>query len=107
RRAVGGTERVSPALFGTIAKCVALFGREIKCSRATLRACPFVDYAQRDIGERISRAVVARGDRLRVIEEGTRQAGVLLHSLLMDHSTWDAVGVELGDGSHRVAPDLP
>src|SRR5262245_24661404 len=59
------------------------------------------------MAERVHRDVLARGVRLRVTEEGAGPSVLMLHDLYMDHSTWDAFGAELGDGFHRVAPDLP
>jgi pimeloyl-ACP methyl ester carboxylesterase len=56
---------------------------------------------------RVQRDVLARGVRLRVVEEGAGPALLLLHGLYMDHSTWDELGAALGDDFHKVAPDLP
>jgi pimeloyl-ACP methyl ester carboxylesterase len=57
--------------------------------------------------ERVQRDVLARGVRLRVAEEGSGPSVLMLHGLYVDHSTWDEFGAALGDGFHKVAPDLP
>jgi pimeloyl-ACP methyl ester carboxylesterase len=41
------------------------------------------------------RDVTASGVRLRVVERGTGPKLLLLHSLFMDHSTWNRVAQEL------------
>lgn len=53
------------------------------------------------------RDVTASGVRLRVVERGTGPKLLLLHSLFMDHSTWDAVAHELARDYCVIAPDLP
>ncbi len=59
------------------------------------------------MGERAYRDVLARGVRLRVLEEGEGPSVVLLHGLYFDHSTWDGVCEALGSELHLVRPDLP
>jgi pimeloyl-ACP methyl ester carboxylesterase len=53
------------------------------------------------------RDVTASGVRLRVVERGSGPKLVLLHSLFMDHSTWDGVAAELSSDYCVIAPDLP
>jgi pimeloyl-ACP methyl ester carboxylesterase len=53
------------------------------------------------------RDVTASGVRLRVVERGTGPKLLLLHSLFMDHSTWNAVAQELSRDYCVIAPDLP
>lgn len=53
------------------------------------------------------RDVTASGVRLRVLERGSGPKLVLLHSLFMDHSTWDGVASELARDHCVIAPDLP
>jgi pimeloyl-ACP methyl ester carboxylesterase len=53
------------------------------------------------------RDVTASGVRLRVLERGHGPKLVLLHSLFMDHSTWDGVASELARDYRVIAPDLP
>lgn len=53
------------------------------------------------------RDVTASGVRLRVVERGIGPKLVLLHSLFMDHSTWDAVAQELSNDYCVITPDLP
>jgi pimeloyl-ACP methyl ester carboxylesterase len=54
-----------------------------------------------------TRDVTASGVRLRVVERGNGPKLVLLHSLFMDHSTWNAVATELADDFCVITPDLP
>jgi pimeloyl-ACP methyl ester carboxylesterase len=54
-----------------------------------------------------TRDVTASGVRLRVVERGHGPKVVLLHSLFMDHSTWDAVAAELSHDHCVITPDLP
>ncbi len=54
-----------------------------------------------------TRDVTASGVRLRVVERGRGPKVVLLHSLFMDHSTWDAVAAELSQDYCVITPDLP
>ncbi len=54
-----------------------------------------------------TRDVTASGVRLRVVERGKGPKLVLLHSLFMDHSTWNAVATELADDFCVITPDLP
>src|ERR1041384_5804658 len=54
-----------------------------------------------------TRDVTASGVRLRVVERGRGPKLVLLHSLFMDHSTWDAVAAELSQDYCVITPDLP
>jgi pimeloyl-ACP methyl ester carboxylesterase len=58
-----------------------------------------------DVGT--TRDVTASGVRLRVVERGSGPKLVLLHSLFMDHSTWNAVAAELSGDYCVIAPDLP
>src|SRR5688572_8418337 len=53
------------------------------------------------------RDVTASGVRLRVVERGTGPKLVLLHSLFMDHTTWDGVASELAKDFCVITPDLP
>jgi pimeloyl-ACP methyl ester carboxylesterase len=53
------------------------------------------------------RDVTASGVRLRVVERGNGPKLVLLHSLFMDHSTWNAVAAELARDYTVITPDLP
>jgi pimeloyl-ACP methyl ester carboxylesterase len=53
------------------------------------------------------RDVTANGVRLRVVERGSGPKLVLLHSLFMDHSTWDAVAQNLSTDHCVITPDLP
>lgn len=53
------------------------------------------------------RDVTASGVRLRVVERGSGPKLVLLHSLFMDHSTWDGVASELSTDYCVITPDLP
>jgi pimeloyl-ACP methyl ester carboxylesterase len=53
------------------------------------------------------RDVTASGVRLRVVERGTGPKLVLLHSLFMDHTTWDGVASELASEFCVITPDLP
>ncbi len=54
-----------------------------------------------------TRDVTASGVRLRVVERGCGPKLVLLHSLFMDHSTWNAVAAELSTDHCVITPDLP
>jgi pimeloyl-ACP methyl ester carboxylesterase len=54
-----------------------------------------------------TRDVAASGVRLRVVERGSGPKLVLLHSLFMDHSTWNAVAAELSPDHTVITPDLP
>jgi pimeloyl-ACP methyl ester carboxylesterase len=54
-----------------------------------------------------TRDVTASGVRLRVVERGSGPKLVLLHSSFMDHSTWNAVALELSDEYTVITPDLP
>ena len=54
-----------------------------------------------------TRDVTASGVRLRVVERGKGAKLVLLHSLFMDHSTWNAVATDLADDFCVITPDLP
>jgi pimeloyl-ACP methyl ester carboxylesterase len=54
-----------------------------------------------------TRDVTASGVRLRVVERGTGRKVVLLHSLFMDHTTWDRVAMELASEFCVITPDLP
>jgi pimeloyl-ACP methyl ester carboxylesterase len=54
-----------------------------------------------------TRDVTASGVRLRVVERGTGPKLVLLHSLFMDHTTWNAVAEELASEYCVITPDLP
>lgn len=59
------------------------------------------------MGERAYRDVLARGVRLRVVEEGQGPTLVLLHGLYFDHTTWDGVVEALRSEFRLVRPDLP
>lgn len=59
------------------------------------------------VTERQYRDVLARGVRLRVLEEGRGQPVLYLHGLHLDHSTWDALCSTLGSSFQHVVPDLP
>jgi len=54
-----------------------------------------------------TRDVTASGVRLRVVERGSGPKLVLLHSLFMDHSTWNAVASDLARDYCVITPDLP
>lgn len=54
-----------------------------------------------------TRDVTASGVRLRVVERGRGPTLVLLHSLFVDHSTWNAVAAELARDFRVITPDLP
>lgn len=54
-----------------------------------------------------TRDVTASGVRLRVVERGSGPKLVLLHSLFMDHSTWNEVAAELSGEYCVITPDLP
>jgi len=54
-----------------------------------------------------TRDVTASGVRLRVVERGQGPKVVLLHSLFVDHSTWNAVAAELAQDYCVITPDLP
>jgi pimeloyl-ACP methyl ester carboxylesterase len=54
-----------------------------------------------------TRDVTASGVRLRVVERGHGPKLVLLHSLFVDHSTWNAVAAELARDYCVITPDLP
>jgi pimeloyl-ACP methyl ester carboxylesterase len=54
-----------------------------------------------------TRDVTASGVRLRVVERGEGPKVVLLHSLFMDHTTWNAVATELANDFRVITPDLP
>jgi pimeloyl-ACP methyl ester carboxylesterase len=54
-----------------------------------------------------ARDVTASGVRLRVVERGSGPKLVLLHSLFMDHSTWNAVAADLAQDFCVITPDLP
>ena len=54
-----------------------------------------------------TRDVTASGVRLRVVERGSGPKLVLLHSLFMDHSTWNAVATDLASDYCVITPDLP
>lgn len=54
-----------------------------------------------------TRDVTASGVRVRVVERGSGPKLVLLHSLFMDHSTWNAVAAELCHDYCVITPDLP
>ena len=53
------------------------------------------------------RDVTASGVRLRVVERGTGPKLLLLHSLFMDHSTWDPLAQDLAKDFCVITPDLP
>lgn len=53
------------------------------------------------------RDVTASGVRLRVVERGSGPKLVLLHSLFMDHTTWDGVASQLASDYCVITPDLP
>jgi pimeloyl-ACP methyl ester carboxylesterase len=59
------------------------------------------------MGDPAYRDVLARGVRLRVLEEGQGPTLLLLHGLYFDHSTWDGVCSVLDGDFHLVRPDLP
>jgi len=59
------------------------------------------------MAERVHRDVTASGVRLRVAEEGEGPPILMLHGLLVDHTTWDGVTSLLRSDFKVVAPDLP
>lgn len=59
------------------------------------------------MAEVLHRDIKASGARLRVTEMGEGPALVLLHSLLFNRATWDAVLPELAQHFRVIAPDLP
>lgn len=56
---------------------------------------------------RSERDVTASGVRLRVVEDGSGPAIVLIHGLFMDHRTWDPVRAALNAEFRVITPDLP
>ncbi|HET9953565.1 MAG TPA: alpha/beta hydrolase [Polyangiaceae bacterium] len=55
----------------------------------------------------VERDVTASGVRLRVVEHGTGQTVVFVHSLFMDHRTWDGVRAAMQGEFRIITPDLP